>query len=92
VVPVVERNELLNFQILYGHSKLLDFVFPSSESVTILCTGRAPVDVAVTRIGKLGISANCKGCSKSALFHLDTPGFDSDLMSSHYSYLSSVKN
>jgi len=52
--------------------------FPASESIMILCTDRAPLDVAVTRIGELGINVNCEGYSKPALLHLDSPGFESD--------------
>ena len=37
------------------------YFVPLSESVTILCTDKPPVGVLVSRIGKLGISANCKG-------------------------------
>jgi hypothetical protein len=55
--------------------------FPTSESLTILYSDRAPVDVDVTRTGKLGISANCKGFSKSTLLHVDSLGFESDFMS-----------
>ena len=57
-----------------------------SGSVTILCTDKPPVDVLVSGIGKLGISANCKGYGKSALFQkhsiLDVvnPGIESDFM------------
>ena len=40
-----------------------------SESVTILCTDRSRVNALVLGIGKLGISTNCKGYGKSALFH-----------------------
>jgi len=54
--------------------------FPASESIMILCTDRAALDVAVTRIGELGINANCEGYSKPALLHLDSLGFESDYM------------
>ena len=52
----------------------------------ILCTDKPPVDVLVSVIGKLGISANCKGYGKSALFQthsvldVGNPGFESDFM------------
>ena len=39
--------------------------FLANESIMILCTDRAPLDVAVTRTGELGIIANCEGYSKS---------------------------
>ena len=44
----------------------------------ILCTDRGPLDIAVTRIGELGINANCEGYSAPALLHLDSTGFESD--------------
>jgi hypothetical protein len=53
---------------------------------------KPPVDVIVSGIGKLGISANCKGFEKSALFqthcilHVDNPGYESDFMSGHMEY------
>jgi hypothetical protein len=59
----------------------------TSESVTILCTDKPPVDVIISRVGKLGISAGCKGYGKSALFQthsiLDVSnlGYESDFMS-----------
>jgi hypothetical protein len=70
----LENNEWLHF-------------VPSSESVTILCMDKPPVDVIVSGIGKLGVSANCKGYGKSALFQtqsildVDNPGYESDFMS-----------
>jgi hypothetical protein len=57
-----------------------------SESVTILCTDKPPVDVLVLGIGKLGISAYCKGYGKCALFQthsildVGNPGFEGDFM------------
>ena len=63
------------------------YFVPSSESVTILCMDTPPVDVIVSGIGKLGISANCKGYGKSALFltnsilDVDNTGYESDFMS-----------
>jgi len=60
---------------------------PTSESITILCTDKPPVDVMVSGIGKLGISANCKGYGKSGVFQthsiLDVSGtgYESDFMS-----------
>lgn len=48
---------------------------------------KAPFDVIVSGIGKLGINVNCKGCGKSALFQahsiLDasSQGHESDFMS-----------
>ena len=59
----------------------------TSESNTILCTDKPPVDVILSGIGKLGISADCKGYGKSAVFQthsiLDVSGIDheSDFMS-----------
>jgi hypothetical protein len=43
------------------------YFIPTSESIAILCTGRAPVNVALTGMGKLGININCRGYSESAL-------------------------
>jgi hypothetical protein len=40
---------------------------PSEESVTILCTDNAPVNVAVTGIGKLILNIGCKGYTSFAL-------------------------
>jgi hypothetical protein len=63
------------------------YFVPRSETVTILCGERPPVDVVITGIGKLLIEANCKGYGKSALFqthsvsNLDTPGYESDFLS-----------
>jgi hypothetical protein len=48
---------------------------------------KPPVDVIVSGIGKLGISANCKSYGKLALFQthsildVDKPGYESDFMS-----------
>jgi hypothetical protein len=48
---------------------------------------KPPVDVTLSGIGKLGISPNCKGYGKSALFQthsvldIDKPGYESDIMS-----------
>jgi len=59
----------------------------TSESVMILCTDKPPVDVIVSGVGKLGISAECKGYGKSALFQthsildVSNPGYESDFMS-----------
>ena len=63
------------------------YFVPSSESITILCMEKPPVDVIVSGIGKLGINANCKSYGKSALFQthsiLDASnqGYESDFMS-----------
>jgi len=63
------------------------YFIPSRESVTILCIDKPPIDVTLSGIGKLGISPNCKGYGKTALFQthsiLDVgkPGYESDLMS-----------
>ena len=62
------------------------YFVPLSESVTILCTDKPPVDVLVLGIGKLRIGTNCKGFGKSALFQthsildVGNPGFESDCM------------
>ena len=63
------------------------YFVPLIESVTILCTDKPQFDVILSGIGKLGISANCKGYRKSALFQthsildVDNPGYESDFMS-----------
>jgi hypothetical protein len=43
------------------------YFIPTSEIITILCTDRAPVNVALSGISKLGINTSCKGYSKSSL-------------------------
>jgi len=66
------------------------YFVPKSESITIVCMDKPPVDVIVSGIGKIGISANCKGFGKSALFqtqsilHVENPGYESDFMSSTF--------
>jgi hypothetical protein len=68
------------------NNEWISFV-PTSESITILCEDKAPIDVLVPGIGKLGIHENCKGFGRSAHFqthailNLDTPGYGSDFMS-----------
>jgi hypothetical protein len=37
------------------------YFVPTSESITILCPDKAPIDVMISGIGKLGIHENCKG-------------------------------
>jgi hypothetical protein len=80
---VVEISNLVWKQLT--NNEWIYFV-PLSESVTILCTDKPPVDVLVLGIGKLGISAYCKGYGKSALFQthsildVGNPGFESDFM------------
>jgi hypothetical protein len=72
------RTQLTNNEWIYFVS--------TSESVTILCTDKPPVDVIVSRVGKLGISTDCKGYRKSALFQthsvldVSNPGYESDFM------------
>jgi hypothetical protein len=39
---------------------------PSTESVTIICTGKEPIEVTLTGIGKLSINTGCKGYGNSA--------------------------
>ena len=66
------------------------YFIPVKESFTILCMDKPPVDVILSGTGKLGISANCKGYGKSALFQIhsildvDGPGYESDFMSKVY--------
>jgi hypothetical protein len=63
------------------------YFVPKSEGITILCGDKPPVDIIVSGIGKLGISADCKGFGKSALFqthsilNVDSAGYDSDFLS-----------
>jgi hypothetical protein len=63
------------------------YFVPTSESITILCSDKAPIDILVSGIGKLGIHENCKGFGRSAHFqthailNLDNPGYDSDFLS-----------
>jgi hypothetical protein len=60
------------------------YFVPISESFTIVCMDKPPVDDIVSGIGKLGISANCKGSGISALLqkhsilHVDNSGYESD--------------
>jgi hypothetical protein len=49
------------------------YFVPTSESITILCTDKPPVDVIVSGVGKLGISTDCKGYGKSGLFQTFHP-------------------
>jgi hypothetical protein len=63
------------------------YFVPNSESVTVLCADQPPVDVIVSGIGKLRLSANCKGYGKSVLLQthsiLDVSDleYESDFMS-----------
>ena len=63
------------------------YFVPTSESITILCAEKPPVDIIVAGIGKLGINAHCKGYGKSALFQThsildaNNQGYESDFMS-----------
>jgi hypothetical protein len=65
------------------NNKWLNFV-PTSESITVRCVGKPPVNVLVSAIGKLRKCANCKGFDNSALFQthsfltVDNPGYGSD--------------
>jgi hypothetical protein len=45
------------------------YFIPTRESITILCTGRTPVDVVLSGTGKLGINSSCRGYSKSVVLH-----------------------
>jgi hypothetical protein len=62
------------------------YFVPTSDDIRILCMDKPPVDVIMSGIGKLGISAICKGLGKSALFqthstmNVDNPGYESDFM------------
>lgn len=64
------------------------YFVPSSESITILCNDKSPIDVVISGIGKLGIDENCKGFGRSAHFqthailNIDNPGYESDFLSS----------
>jgi hypothetical protein len=63
------------------------YFVPASESITILCAEKPPIDIIVTGIGKLGIKENCKGFGRSAHFqthsilNVDNPGYESDFLS-----------
>jgi hypothetical protein len=63
------------------------YFVPNSESITVLCVDKHPVDVIVSGIGNLAIGADCKGFGKSALFqphsitNMATEGFRSDFLS-----------
>ncbi|PNF24653.1 hypothetical protein B7P43_G18128, partial [Cryptotermes secundus] len=43
------------------------YFIPSSDSVTIVCPNKEPVEVLLTHTGKLEIQAGCKGYTKTAL-------------------------
>jgi hypothetical protein len=43
------------------------YFIPSSESLTILCPEKEPIDVVLTETGKLTIRSSCKGYSLTAL-------------------------
>jgi hypothetical protein len=57
----------------------------SSESITVLCTDKAPIDVVLTGIGKLGFTSECRGYSKIALLQthiaINSSEYENDLMS-----------
>jgi hypothetical protein len=63
------------------------YFVPTIESITILRTDRAPTDVTLTGIGKLGIVAGCRGYSKSALLQthsvstINGTKYESDIIS-----------
>jgi hypothetical protein len=63
------------------------YFVPNSKSVTVLCADQPPVHVIVLGIGKLGLSANCKGYGRSVLLQtrsiLDVSNleYESDFMS-----------
>ena len=60
------------------------YFVPTSETITILCSGKPPMDIFISGIGKLGIRKDCKGFGRSAHFqthsvlNVDNPGFKSD--------------
>jgi hypothetical protein len=68
------------------NNKWIYFV-PTSDNITIVCMAKSLVDVIVSGIGKLGISAIYKGFGQSGLFqarsilNVDNPGCESDFMS-----------
>jgi hypothetical protein len=43
------------------------YFVPTSESVTVLCNNKEPVDVTLSGVGKFGLKAGCKGYSLVAL-------------------------
>jgi hypothetical protein len=63
------------------------YFVPSSESITVLCTDKAPIDVVLTGIGKLDITSGCRGYSKIALLQtqsviaINSSEYENDLMS-----------
>jgi hypothetical protein len=63
------------------------YFVPISDSVTIPWVNKYPADITVSRIGKLGTGANCKGYGKSTLFqthsilNVDNPGYESYFIS-----------
>ena len=63
------------------------YFVPTSETITILCAEKPPLDILVFGIGKLGIREDCKGFGKSAHFqthsvlNVNNPGLESDFLS-----------
>jgi len=89
VLPICDKRvvEISNSVWMQLSNNEWIYFIPTRERVMILCMDKLPVDVILSGIGKLGISANCKGYWKSALFQthsildVDKPGFRSDFMS-----------
>jgi hypothetical protein len=67
------------------NNKWIHFV-PTSETITILCSERHPMDINVTEIGNLGLREDCKGFGRSAHFqthsilNVNSPGLESDFV------------
>lgn len=89
VPPMCERRivELSNpIWTQLQNNEWIYFV-PTSETITILCSGKPPMDVQVSGIGKLGLREDCKGFGRSAHFqthsilNVNGPGYESDFLS-----------
>jgi hypothetical protein len=96
-IPIaLERNQFLYIetgkpylwidQAQLASNEWIYFVL-KSEGITVLCGEKPSVHITVSGIGKLGISANCKGFGKSALFqthsvlNVDSASYDGNFLS-----------
>jgi hypothetical protein len=63
------------------------YIVPTSETITILCSGKPPMDIIVSGIGKLGLREDCKGFGGSTHFqthsilNVNSRGYESDFLS-----------
>ena len=43
------------------------YYVPQKDSITIVCTGRDPMDIPLKGAGRLSVDSHCKGYSRAAL-------------------------